>query len=153
MFGSIEFQRYGLQIVNLASRIFKAIGQLLVGVLHFKDWRTQCHLAAIAVVLALEEYEKAIARTSELGGVHVHIMFMPSGFIGVRSGDGDAKIIISHTVQITFIFIDFRVCDLRLRLKPKTHIAFRVLNAFYYQTDFNLRFKRKRDVRLTCKRV
>ena len=39
-----------------------------------------------------------------------------------------------HTVQITFIFIDFRV-----------------LNVFYFQTDFNLRFiKRKRDVRLTC---
>ena len=42
---------------------------------------------------------------------------------------------------------------LRLRLKRKTHPAFRVLNAFYFQTDFNLRFKRKRDVRLTCKRV
>ena len=27
------------------------------------------------------------------------------------------------------------------------------LNALYYQTYFNLRFKRKRDVRLTCKRV
>ena len=40
-----------------------------------------------------------------------------------------------------------------LRLKRKTHPAFRVLNAFYFQTDFNLRFKRKRDVRLTCKRV
>ena len=35
---------------------------------------------------------------------------------------------------------------LRLRLKRKTHPAFRVLNAFYFQTDFNLRFKRKRDV-------
>ena len=42
---------------------------------------------------------------------------------------------------------------LRLRLKRKTHPAFCVLNAFYFQTDFNLRFKRKRDVRLTCKRV
>ena len=42
---------------------------------------------------------------------------------------------------------------LRLRLKRKTHPAFRVLYAFYFQTDFNLRFKRKRDVRLTCKRV
>ena len=42
---------------------------------------------------------------------------------------------------------------LRLCLKGKTHPAFRVLNAFYFQTDFNLRFKRKRDVRLTCKRV
>ena len=44
------------------------------------------------------------------------------------------------TVQITFVI-------LRLRLKRKT------LNAFYFQTDFNLRFKRKRDVRLTCERV
>ena len=51
------------------------------------------------------------------------------------------------TVQITFIFIDFRV------LKRKTHPAFRVLKVFYFQTDFNLRFERKRDVRLTCKRV
>ena len=42
---------------------------------------------------------------------------------------------------------------LRLRLKCKTHHAFRVLNVFYFQTDFNLRVKRKRDVRLTCKRV
>ena len=42
---------------------------------------------------------------------------------------------------------------MRLRLKRKTHPAFRVLNVFYFQTDFNLRFKRKRDVRLTCKRV
>ena len=42
---------------------------------------------------------------------------------------------------------------LRLRLKRKKHPAFRVLNAFYFQTDFNLRFKRKQDVRLTCKRV
>ena len=38
-----------------------------------------------------------------------------------------------------------------LRLKRKTQ--FRVLNVFYFQTDFNLRFKRKRDVRLTCKRL
>ena len=28
-----------------------------------------------------------------------------------------------------------------------------VLNVFYFQTDINFRFKRKRDVRLTCKRV
>ena len=45
-----------------------------------------------------------------------------------------------------------RFSRLRLRLKRKTHPAFRVLNVFYFQTDFNLRFKRKRDVRLTCKR-
>ena len=42
---------------------------------------------------------------------------------------------------------------MRLRLKRKTHLAFRVLNVFYFQTDFNLRFKRKRDLRLTCKRA
>ena len=46
-----------------------------------------------------------------------------------------------------------RLRFLRLRLKRKTHPAFRVLNVFYFQTDFNLRFKRKRDVRLTCHRV
>ena len=28
-----------------------------------------------------------------------------------------------------------------------------VSDAFYFQTDFNLRFKHKRDVRLTCKRI
>ena len=48
-------------------------------------------------------------------------------------------------------FLRLRLKILRLRLKRKTHPAFRVLNAFYFQTDFNLRFKRKRDVR--CKRV
>ena len=32
---------------------------------------------------------------------------------------------------------------LRLRLKRKTYPAFCVLNAFYFHTDFNLRFKRK----------
>ena len=54
--------------------------------------------------------------------------------------------IVLLTVHITFIFIDFRVCDFAF--------AFKTQNApFYYQTDFNLRFKRKRDVRLTCKRV
>ena len=46
-----------------------------------------------------------------------------------------------------------RLRFLRLRLKSKTHPSFRVLNVFYFQTDFNLRFKRKRDVRLTCHRV
>ena len=39
------------------------------------------------------------------------------------------------TVQITFIFIDFRVCDLAFAFKRKTHPAFRVLNVFYFQTD------------------
>ena len=58
---------------------------------------------------------------------------------------------IQSTVQITFIFIYFRVCDFAFAFK--THPAFRVLNVFYFQTDFNLRFKRKRDVRLTCHRV
>ena len=46
-----------------------------------------------------------------------------------------------------------RFAILRLRLKRKTHPAFGVLNTFYFQTDFNLRFKCKRDVRLTCKCV
>ena len=55
------------------------------------------------------------------------------------------------TVQITFIFIDFRVCDFAFAFK--TQNAPCVLNTFYFQTDFNLHFKRKRDVRLTCKRV
>ena len=59
--------------------------------------------------------------------------------------------IFEHTVQITFIFIDFRVCDFAFAFK--TQNAPCVLNAFYFQTDFNLRIKRKRDVRLTCKRV
>ena len=49
--------------------------------------------------------------------------------------------------------LSFAFVILRWRLKRKTHPAFRVLNAFYFQTDFKLRFKRKRDVRLTCKRV
>ena len=41
-----------------------------------------------------------------------------------------------HTVQITFIFIDFRVCDFAFKTQNP---AFRVLNVFYFQTDFNLR--------------
>ena len=31
-------------------------------VLDFKVWRTQCHLAAIAVVLALEKHQHSIAK-------------------------------------------------------------------------------------------
>ena len=54
--------------------------------------------------------------------------------------------------KITIIIID-SFAILRLRFKRKTHPAFRVLDAFYFQIDFNLRFKRKRDVRLICKRV
>ena len=54
----------------------------------------------------------------------------------------------AHTVQITFIFIGFSVCNFAFAFK-----TFRVLNAFYFQTVFNLRFRRKRDVRLTCKHV
>ena len=42
------------------------------------------------------------------------------------------------TVQITFIFIDFRVCDFAFGFK--TQNAPCVLNVFYFQTDFNLRF-------------
>ena len=43
--------------------------------------------------------------------------------------------------------------DLYCRTTQCTHPAFRVLNVFYFQADFNLRFKRKRDVRLTCTRI
>ena len=50
------------------------------------------------------------------------------------------------TVPITFIFIDFAFAF-------KTQNAPCVLNPFYYQTNFNLRFRRKRDIRLTYKRV
>ena len=46
------------------------------------------------------------------------------------------------TVQITFIFIDFRVCDFAFAFKTQKRTF-----------DFNLRFKRKRDLRLTCKRA
>ena len=54
-----------------------------------------------------------------------------------------------NTVQITFIFIDFRVCDFAFAFKTQNApCVFRVLNAFYFQTDFNLRLKHKRDVRL-----
>ena len=58
-----------------------------------------------------------------------------------------------YTVQITFIFIDFRVCDFAFAFKTQNAPCVSVLNVFYFQTDFNLRFKRKRDVRLTCHRV
>ena len=97
-------------IVNVASRIFKSIGQLLMGVLHFKDWRTQWHLAAIAVVLALEEYQNEIANNIRVRGVPVHIIFMPSGFIGVRCGDGDAKTIISHNTAFGDIITNTGNC-------------------------------------------
>ena len=63
---------------------------------------------------------------------------------------------LAHTLRHTRTYIHIQYKSfviLRLRLKRKTHPAFRVLNAFYFQTNFNLRFKRKRDVRLTCKRV
>ena len=46
-----------------------------------------------------------------------------------------------------------RFSRLRLRSKRKTHPVFHVLHAFDFQRDFNLRFKCKRDVRFTCKRV
>ena len=43
-------------------------------------------------------------RTSELAGVHVHIMSRPSGFTGVGRGDGDAKTIISHIFYYKNLF-------------------------------------------------
>ena len=58
-----------------------------------------------------------------------------------------------NTVQITFIFIDFRICDFAFAFETPNDPAFRVLDAFDFQTDFNLRFKRKRDIRFTCKHV
>ena len=62
-----------------------------------------------------------------------------------------AGVLGSEVIQYKSHFFAFAI--LRLRLKRKSHPAFRVLNALYYQTDFNLRFKSKRDVCLTCKRV
>ena len=53
----------------------------------------------------------------------------------------DSRLMEGNAVQITFIFIDFRVCDFAFAFK--TQNAPCVLNAFYFQTDFNLRFKRK----------
>ena len=57
------------------------------------------------------------------------------------------------TVQITFIFIDFRVCDFAFAFKTQNAPCVSRFKHVYFQTDFNLRFKRKRDVRLTCHRV
>ena len=59
----------------------------------------------------------------------------------------------AYSTNHVYLHRFFAFAILRLRLKRKTHPTFRVLNVFYYQTDFNLRFKRKRDVRLTCRRV
>ena len=60
---------------------------------------------------------------------------------------------LTYSTNHVYLHSFFAFVILRLRLKRKTHPAFRVLNAFYFQTDFNLRFKCKRDVRLTCRRV
>ena len=94
-----------------------------------------------------------IKQSSELLGLKIcdHLLFVhsilgcdtTSRLFGLGKGVVVKKIENDPTVQITFIFIDFRVYDF-------AHPAFRVLNVFYFQTDFNLRFKRKRDVRLTC---
>ena len=54
---------------------------------------------------------------------------------------GQLRYSTNHVYLHRFSHLQFCVC------------AFRVLNVFYFQTDFNLRLKRKRDVRLTCKRV
>ena len=58
----------------------------------------------------------------------------------------------SFTVQITFIFIDFRVCDFAFAFKTQNAPCVSRFKRILFQTDFNLRFKRKRDVRLTCTR-
>ena len=59
------------------------------------------------------------------------------------------KQIYTYTVQITFIFIDFRVCDFAFAFKTQNAPCVSRFKRVYYQTYFNLRFKRKRDVRLT----
>ena len=55
--------------------------------------------------------------------------------------------------DIDGILFEFFMNFLNIEKKKKTHPAFRVLNVFYFQTDFNLHFKRKRDVSLTCTRI
>ena len=57
-----------------------------------------------------------------------------------------------HTVQITFIFIDFRVCDFAFALKTQNAPCVSRFKRVLFSDRFQLRFKRKRDVRLTCKR-
>ena len=74
------------KVVNVASDIlsayqFKAIGQLPYrGFVSFLDWGTECHLAAIAVILALEEYQNSIANTRRVRGCpciyHVHAIWV-----------------------------------------------------------------------------
>ena len=92
------------------------------------------------VIFNISVYIKTFDHTWHLN--EGHIAFYRLYLINITSYD--QSLYETHTVQIMFIFID---------LKRKTHPAFRVLNVFYFQTYFNLRFKRKRDVRLTCQRV
>ena len=61
-----------------------------MGVFILKIGGTRCHLAAIAVVLALEEYQNSC--------IHVHIMFMPSrpGLLAYAAAMVTLKSIIWH---------------------------------------------------------
>ena len=56
-----------------------------------------------------------------------------------------------YTVQITFIFIDFRVCDFAFALKTQNAPCVSRFKRVLFSEKF--RFKLKRDVRLICKRV
>ena len=49
----------------------------------------------------------------------------------------------AFTSQTNVSFAFKTQIEICLKIKRKKHPAFRVLNAFYFQTDFNLRFKRK----------
>ena len=57
------------------------------------------------------------------------------------------------TVQITFIFIDFRVCDFAFAFKTQNAPCVSRFKRVLFSDRFQFAFKRKRDVRLTCHRV
>ena len=68
---------------------------------------------------------------------------------------GDLPIHVSGntaTVQITFIFIDFRVCDFAFAFKTQNAPCVSRFKRVLFSDRFQFAFKRKRDVRLTCKR-
>ena len=59
-----------------------------------------------------------------------------------------------HTVQITFIFIDFRVCDFAFAFKTQNAPCVSRFKRVLFSDRFQFAFyKRKRDVRLTCNRI
>ena len=59
----------------------------------------------------------------------------------------------TYTVQITFIFIDFRVCDFAFAFKTQNAPCVSRFKRVLFSDRFQFAFKRKRDVRLICKRV